>query len=270
MAHPFIAVDRHRFLLRSRGATTGFSLPESVRNTASKRAFTLVELLTVMGIIALLIAFSTPILTSGFTGPALTGASSAVASGLEQARSRSLALGNYTGLFVMTDASNPDAFRKFALFEIAELDDTGIFEVHAAPEMLTEWEELQTGVVFATGLPRPTTILDLAPSAGIMGVRVEGRAPEIGTFQIRTGDGTVPMSLHGIVFAPDGSVAAPQQGGTSGTNGQIDLAVVEGTTELNNGTYTLQLPPLENLRFQVVRTGRFSGSVRIINQEELD
>jgi|GEM_PF-6202498 len=237
--------------------------PEKPR--CARHAFTLIELLTVMAVIAVLLAVSVPILNTGFTSPALTGASSAVASGLEQARARSLALGTYTGLFVMSNPRQSDAFLKFALFDIAELNDTGLYEVLDVPERLTEWEALPQGVVFATGVGTPATILDLSPTTENMGVRVEGEAPDIGLFSIRTDEGVETMRLHGIVFGPNGAVAAPQQAG-----GRLDIGVCEGFTVEGGGGYTLQLPPEENRKFKVVRVGRLSGSIRVIDQENYD
>lgn len=227
--------------------------------------FSLIELLVVVAILGLLLAATVPAIRSLTTGPSLSSASVTLKSALEQARARALSMNNYVGLFIVdSHGTEEEVLAQYALFEVADLDG-GIYKTLNPPRQITAWQFLPKGVIFMKGdrtnLP---SILDLPKTANYFGVRgIDG--PGYARVTLGIGDAAIDTDLPGIVFGPNGAVAAPR---LSGFLQDIDLPLVEGVPTGNDNDWTAQVPAHDERRFDVIRVGRMSGSIRFLQQEE--
>jgi hypothetical protein len=112
-----------------------------------------------------------------------------------------------------------------------------------------------------TNLP---SILDLPKTANYFGVRgIDG--PGYAKIKVGIGEDAADIGLPGIVFGPNGAVAAPR---LSGFLKDIDLPLVEGVPTGSDDDWTAQVPAHDERRFDVIRVGRMSGSIRFLQQEE--
>lgn len=227
--------------------------------------FSLIELLVVVAILGLLMAATVPTIRGLTTGPSLNSASITLRSGLEQARARALSMNNYVGLFIVDAHGNEEeVLSQYALFEVADLDG-GIFKTLNPPRQITAWQFLPKGVIFMKGdrndLP---SILDLPKTANYFGVRgIDG--PGYAKIKMGIGEEVRDIDLPGIVFGPNGAVAAPR---LSNFLQDIDLPLVEGIPTGSDNDWTAQVPVHNERRFDVIRVGRMSGSIRFLQQEE--
>lgn len=91
-------------------------LPElHKRNSASRRAFTLVEVMVVVAIVALLLAIAGTMLGRNDTGTATRSAARDLRLVVESAQARALSSGNEVAVLVANDSSDPDRFLRFVL-----------------------------------------------------------------------------------------------------------------------------------------------------------
>jgi len=112
------------------------------------RAFTLIELLTVVSIIAVMLAASVPAMNSISKSSGRKAAVSNVMNALEQARALAIRDGEATYVVFMTDASAPDTYRykAYAVFE-----DTNTTS-NATQVQVTKWYQLPSGVSFSNAV----------------------------------------------------------------------------------------------------------------------
>lgn len=184
------------------------------------RAFTLVEMLVVMGIISLLLVAVIPAVNS-----------------LSKSNGRKAAIGNLLGAIEQTRMeaikSGQATYVVFPVFSggtaLATLDryhykSYAIFEDDPAkpgtPKQLTPWRTLPTGVSFRASQASTRAVPDLANSAALTPAE---------TFSF-TPDTKATVSYYCIKFNADGEVEAPVP-----TNGPVVLlSVFEGRVEGSN------------------------------------
>lgn len=158
-------------------------------NETSRRGFSLVELLVVMGIMVLLTSLLAPMFN---TGGKLAGSGNQIAFFVDQARQHSMSKNVMTALVLNTDDNTGGGHRAFTLLEYNAED--------AAPEwkQVSQWLNLPTGVVVdASG---SATFLDNTvnplPFAANSTLPVKYQGAQVGSYAAR-------------VFLPSGALSNP-------------------------------------------------------------
>ena len=222
--HPRVSASRER------GILIPFYLnPLTPRSCAA--AFTLVELLAVVGIMGLLAAVGVPAL-KGLTGSGgRKQALSQVISALEIARNTAISTGtNAAVIFPDSAFASGDAYKYRAMAVVAWNATNS-----ATPAtMVGSWIVLPQGVAFFPNSLRSTNL----PTATNISVR------------ILTASNTA--SFPGIVFQSDGGLS--EDFNTKPTNG---IAIFEGTV-----TGTTTNPTSKMTNFETVRLTRYTGRTR--------
>ncbi len=183
---------------------------------ARHSAFTLLELLVVMGIIALLLLAVIPAVTSISKSSGRKGAINNLLGAIEQARTEAIKTGQAayivfpafaTGSQTTLDRYN---YKSYAIFQ----DDPAN---PATPKQLANWKTFATGVALRAAGPTPLS--DLADPATL--------TPAV-TFKFTPEEGADTSGFRCIKFNANGEVEGP-----AGT-GKITLAIFEGY--VNGGT----------------------------------
>ncbi len=107
----------------------------------SSRAFSLIELLTVIAIMAVLLSLIVPVMN---TGGKLASSGNRIAGLADQARQRSMSRNVMTALILNTDAATGGDYRAFTLLEYNAED------VSPQWKQVAQWESLPTGIVVDT------------------------------------------------------------------------------------------------------------------------
>jgi prepilin-type N-terminal cleavage/methylation domain-containing protein len=168
---------------RSPFSTSSFLISTLQRHRS--RAFTLLELLVVIGIISILLVAIIPAVTSLSKSSSGKAAVSNLMNALEQARALALTSGSATYV-VFADQTTPDNYRCKAFIVFQE-------DKNFLPVAVTKWHFLPTGVSFQ-------------PSAGLL--TAQSATPKI-KFSCPGTMGTTPIELPFIKFDSTGVVAAP-------------------------------------------------------------
>ncbi|MEM9016253.1 MAG: prepilin-type N-terminal cleavage/methylation domain-containing protein [Verrucomicrobiota bacterium] len=182
-----------------------------------KSGYSLVEMLTVMGVAALLLAVAAPSLVS--LAPSRKAAVYQLAGTLENARARALASQNPVYLAVSNE-NFPEArsrFRTYAIFETTS--NSGSWSEREIRQT-TEWFSLPEGVVFGE-----SSHFEAVSDFPFRTLHESGR---LRRFPVRlAADETSSVLLPYLVFGPDGAVRVPSIGEADA----LHLAVVEGFPE---------------------------------------
>ena len=174
-------------------------MPPHLRPTASRRAYSLIELLAVMAIISALAG-----LTVGSLSPvkanALTAGGNQIADLLTSARQNSLSRHAFTAVVVK---STGDArYSAFCLFELTRNDD-GTF---SGWKMAAPWRFLPDGIRFdPRTVAGPANFLNMTPAPAIP-------LALPGTIQFRGTSVTLSGGTAFQIFAPDGALTQGRSG----------------------------------------------------------
>lgn len=201
---------------------------------ASHPAFTLLELMVVIGIIAIMLVAVIPSVTSLMKANGQKSAVTTVMNLLEQARALAVTSGSPTYV-VFPDSSTPEAYRCKALI---------VFQDNAAftPVAVTKWTFLPTGVSFRPGVGL------LTPQAAI-------RFLCPGTVSANA----QPVALPFLKFDATGMVAAPTGAGALFADifsGFVDSSGAASYTDKNQQT---------SQKFDSVQIARFTGRARYVD-----
>jgi prepilin-type N-terminal cleavage/methylation domain-containing protein len=203
-----------------RGSRAGCGLPTSDlrrptsadRGPESVRGFTLLELLIVVGIIAMVLAFLTPAVTSLSKSGGRRAALNSLLGGIEQARAEAIKSGQATYVVFPTFTSGTQStldrynYRSYAIFEDNAASPGSV-------KQLTDWKSFPAGVALrAAGT---AALSNLADPATLM--------PPV-TFTFNPDTSATPFRC--FKFNSNGEVQAPA--------GNVLLSVFEGY--VNNGT----------------------------------
>ncbi|XHR29766.1 MAG: Tfp pilus assembly protein FimT/FimU [Chthoniobacteraceae bacterium] len=120
-----------------------------VIHSSSRFAFTLLELLTVMGIAALLVTTVTPALTKMGKPAELNGSGNTVANLMNFARQNALSKNAMTALVLVTDASVTPQNRLLTVLELPVHSDNSTQASSSDWKQITKWETLDAGVVIS-------------------------------------------------------------------------------------------------------------------------
>jgi prepilin-type N-terminal cleavage/methylation domain-containing protein len=198
-------------------------MPPRPRLTASRRAYSLIELLAVMAIISALAG-----LTVGSLSPvkanALTAGGNQIADLLTSARQNSLARHAFTAVVIKT--TGQARYSAFCLFELTRNDD-GTFSQW---KMVAPWRLLPEGIRFDPQLAVSTPALNFANAANNPGVPVtlpsvpfRGQSVDLNSataFQVFAPDGTLtkgaPLRLRLLEGAEDSSTGIIYTGQQNG------------------------------------------------------
>ncbi len=191
-----------------------FARPTTSRSPADS-AFTLVEMLVVIGIISVLLVAVIPAVNSLSKSSGRKGAINNLLGVIEQARAQAIKDGQATYLVFPTFSAGTQAtldrysYKSFAIFE----DDPGN---PAAPKQLTPWKTLPTGISIRSGslsaLPDPAA--DISPALTI-------------SF---TPDASASAAYRCIKFNTEGGVELP--------NNNVSLSIFEGLVKQGNEILT--------------------------------
>jgi prepilin-type N-terminal cleavage/methylation domain-containing protein len=220
---PFSAwtIDR-RLVRRSLGeresAISDQSLRTTQRDPESIRGFTLLELLIVLGIVAIALAALIPAVTSLAKSGGQRAALNSLLGGIEQARAEAIKSGQATYVVFPTfGAGTVQAtldrynYRSYAIFEDNAASPGNV-------KQLTDWKSFPSGVALrAAGDARLAPLPLATPPNGL------ATPPPAFTFQP---DGTATSAFYYLKFNANGEVGAPSN--------NVLLGVFEGY--VNNGS----------------------------------
>lgn len=227
---------------------------------AVKSAYTLVELLVVVGVVSLLLALAAPAFVA--LAPTRKAGIHELAAFLKRARAEARATGRER-IVAFADRNFPPgegALRSYALFADADDVSSGAHaqeENGGAPQQLTPWRRLPTGLIFARGGDFETvegtafrTIHDLVPTR---------------SFSISGSGNFATTPLPCLVFGPDGSVRFP---GFSDADA-LHLGLAEGhyEPETKRVVYRSKRPGRSGATLpnaECLEIGFYSGRTRIL------
>lgn len=196
-----------------------------ISNQTTTRAFSLIELMLVLSVVGLLLAFAAPNLFSLMTANSLTAEGTLLRNQLTLAQQEAVSKSADVEIrfFYMTDASAAqveEAFRGYQLFQYNR-------EGELAP--ISQFFRIRAPVTVSTVL---STILDKS-NRGDSGDEFYGFAsPRTGTYEAPAGSGGSLESTNYVAFRfrPDGSTDLPNRAGGSDT-WYVTLVQGEGAAE---------------------------------------
>ncbi|MEM9080099.1 MAG: prepilin-type N-terminal cleavage/methylation domain-containing protein [Verrucomicrobiota bacterium] len=214
-----------------------------------KQGFSLVELLTVMGVIATLLVVSAAWV--GRTGDAESrrAARSLILGALNYARTAALSSGEPVAMVMMPYERGQEGQlgRAFAVFEVNQDEATGSY---SAERQLKRWQELPGRMIFTKGSPVASGGQNAFDQNPILSVQVKN--PDSGL--------TSEVTMPAIVFGATGSVAWP------GGGGELELHLGEGTVK--TGVVMAASADTNDWRkHEVFVVGRQTGRVRYLRTE---
>ncbi|MFA7342977.1 MAG: prepilin-type N-terminal cleavage/methylation domain-containing protein [Terrimicrobiaceae bacterium] len=179
-------------------------------NETSRRGFSLVELLVVMGIMVILTSLLAPMFN---TGGKLAGSGNQIAFLVDQARQHSMSKNVMTALVLNTDDNTGGGHRAFTLLEYNAED--------AAQEwrQVSQWLNLPTGIVVES--ETNSSFIDNSPSslpfAADSTLPVKYQGAQVGNYAFR-------------VFLPSGALSKPSSA--------AEIQLVEGSRQGSRTAYT--------------------------------
>lgn len=182
------------------------------------RAFTLVELITVMAIITVMVTLLVPAFTSIGKANALNTSGNHVVNLINLARENSMSKNVMTALVVLTDSSMADANRSLVLMELDPTTD-GSQPSPGNWRQISGWETLGSGVIVD---PNLFTFNKSSDSAGEPGVPTPA-------FPAIQHSGKIASSYGYLVFLPGGNLL--------GSNAS-QIQLVEGIIASGGAVYT--------------------------------
>jgi len=204
----------------------------AARTVFSRRAFSLIELLTVMAIFSMVAGVTVPALKGLTGGNAVNTGTAELSDLLTLARSEAIAQHTIVRFVVATDWSGQETD--------ADLRRVSLWSWHADTRcflQMTAWQELPVGLTLEPGLP---AYVNAAQYAQIDGSTVQGNCvlgPDFANsaaFSAATIAGTIYTRY--IDFMPTGSVTIP-----GGSARQAIFVATQGYADANqNVTYTSQ------------------------------
>jgi hypothetical protein len=197
--------------------------PTSPRNRRA-HGFTLVEIITVIGIIVLLVGISVSLI--GNTGAAaLRTASESFTAAVEQGRTSAITRRREVALAILEPGQGGfnDGICRIGLFELDGETDDGSLK----GELLQKWLKLPGGIVFFGGeVDSLNNLMDESP------VSIEWK------------NGTEKIEMRALVFSPRGGLSQPQ--------GSDSIVVKFGRGTYRSGTAV----KMENGANRTIRIGR--------------
>ena len=189
------------FRVNARGAASTNSQPSTLNAQRFRAAFTLLELLMVLGIVALALAALIPAVTSLSKSNGRRAARDTLLGGIEQARAEAIKSGQSTYIVFPTFTSGPQStldrynYRSYAIFEDNAASPGNV-------KQLTDWKSLPTGVALR------------ASAYTINGVNVDPllnylQDPGWTPVPVFTPDTTATLVLRCMKFNSNGEVQAP-------------------------------------------------------------
>ena len=116
------------------------------QSSQKARAFTLVEMLVVLGVMATLLGLLIPAFTKIGAAQALTGAGNQVSDLATAGRQNSMSSNAMTALIVATDPSSVDPYRALTLLQLSPHND-GSALATSDWKQITRWEVLPPGII---------------------------------------------------------------------------------------------------------------------------
>ena len=210
------------------------------------KAFSLVELIAVMGVIVLLLALGTGLYRQTENATSRKAVRSLLLGGLNTARTRALATGESVA-FVMTpyEQGRENHFgRGFSLFEVKQDEVTREFE---AGTQLRRWSLFPGRFIFSKGTTMSSGGQNAFDQSGVL------------TVNVRDGNGgqTLRVEMPAIIFGPSGNVIWPTGGG------ELELQLTEGSVDSGIAVATRDGQDNWRLR-EVCIVGRQTGRARFI------
>lgn len=207
--------------------------------------FSLVELLTVVGIMSVLLVMGTVLFRGVGQGETRESARTLLLAGLNNAQSRALATGQPVAM-VMTpydEGRENELGKSFTLFEVRQDDVTGDFE---AGQQLRRWSLLPGRFIFSTGETVSSSGQNAFDQAPVVSISVKDDQ-----FSRRV------VQMPAIIFGGDGRVVWPAG------EAELEVHLSEGTVE--NGLAIATGNDLDDWRQrEVFVIGRQTGRVRYL------
>ena len=191
------SISRHGRIKAPRAPSTD-SQPSTLNSQRYRAAFTLVEMLVVLSIIAIVLAALIPAVTSLSKAGGRRAARDSLLGGIEQARAEAIKSGQPTYVVFPTFSSGAQStldrynYRSYAIFEIDPA--TGV------AKQLTDWKSFPTGVALRAAGPAPLSNPPLpawTPPPGFTFTPDTSSSPTFLSFQFNS---------NGEVMAPAGNV----------------------------------------------------------------
>lgn len=204
------------------------------------KAFSLVELLVVMGIITLLLAAAFPIFTNN-SNSARNASREIIKGYLQQARAHAIASGNATAFAIPTLDTDPElGARSASLVEVE--NSTGSYipvtDDQGRDVLVQRFGKLSGNFYFLSGseasIPQPTILQ-------------EGESLDV-TWNTRT------LACRAIIFAPNGQIVRP----ASGT--PVTIAIAQGTAR--GGSLVITEKSGGKPVFDLLQINRLTGRAR--------
>lgn len=214
----------------------------ATRHCSSSNAFTLLELMVVIGIIAIMLVALIPAVNSLTKSSGRKAAISSLLGAAEQARANAIKTGRATYLVFPTFTGGTAAtreryhYRAFGIFE----DDPG---GTGTPKQLTNWNTLPTGVTVRAKTGAPGSLTDLPDAASLTPAATFTFTPEPNATAV----------FYCIKFSSNGEVESPAN--------NVTLTVIEGhvngTTEVVTSAKDLSGEPAARDSLRIAHlTGR--------------
>lgn len=207
------------------------------------RAFTLLELLVVIGIISILLAAVIPAVTSLSKSSGRKGAISNLLGAIEQARAEAIKSGQATYVVFPTFAATSQTTDRYSYKSYAIFADDPANP--GTPKQLTNWKNLPTGVSLRSQTSSPESLTNLSKDTSSM-------------FKFTPDSNATPISYY-IKFNGNGEVESPP------APPNVTLAVFEGyvngETEVPTGAKDASGEPAARESITIARlTGRAERS----------
>ena len=191
--------------------------PSCLRPRSASRAFSLVELLVVMAVVALLLGIAGMAFNNFGRSTSLAAAGNRVAAILEQARQHAMSQGAMTTVAISTDSANSKRNQAFVVLAARPRSD-GEALTAADWKQVSKWEILPEGITVDSGSSFTDSGTKLVPS-------LPSQLPE------RAGEGS--NSFRYVIFQPSGAVLG---------GGAASLRLVEGDWPSGAGSPTYTRP----------------------------
>lgn len=226
--------------------------------TSGQKAFTLVELIIVMGVIAVLLALSVP--SSVSIAPVRKTALYEVKGFLEYARSEAISRDRevYVAFANHLVPGDEAPYRAYAAFVAVEEEKDGLIADQKI-QQLSEWRTLPTGAVFVTGLEFST--VEGASLRTILDSSFRRNFPHRGNGR------TTEIELPFLLFSPGGRVLVP----SFFESNYLHVGIAEGFFDRSSSnlpivTSRIHSPDDDNVfaHAECLRLNHYTGTARAI------